>query len=96
MLQLGAPGMYADYAAEGRILLLRCNNDLSSATTEDLERGEILWLQMKDLAEARMTKGKALLGSASNREVYSSLHEFFIKWPKTWAPAAPTGRVGGA
>ena len=73
--------MYADYAAEGRLLLEKCNHDLNSATTEDLDRGKCLWIQMKDLVEARTATKQSSLGSATDREVYSTLHEFFIKWP---------------
>ena len=79
----------------------RCNNDLREATEADLERGRALWLEMRGLAEDKKVKdkkGQGLLGTKADREVYTALHDFFIRIPTTFEAVAEvmaSGGVGG-
>ena len=75
----GEKGKYKDIAEKGRALLDQCNNDLKTASKDQIEEARMTWEEWRTLETKRTNdKHPSSWGTAGDRHVYKILHAFFM------------------
>ena len=73
------PGVYKELAQKGGAILSKCKDQLKDAEEADLQQGRSVWMEMRQLQERRKQEKGKQLGTASDRNVYQTLHMHFME-----------------